>query len=97
MIISITSISFGQEYDNIQVEQDEQGNKLLILTQDQFISLANYIEELETDVKTLEAKLAQAEIEIEKAYNDDKKGALDLSNLAVGGAVLASILVALSK
>lgn len=87
----------AQDFDNITVTEDAEGNKKLVLTSDQFVSLANYIESLETEVKTLEAKLAQAELEIEKAYNETKSGSVDLSNLAVGGAVLASILIALSK
>ena len=98
IVLTITLISpaiLAQKLENIKTQQKD-GEQVLILTESQYIALANYIEELETENKKLQAKLDQAIAEVEKAYDDN---AIDFSGLggAITGAGLAALLISLSK
>jgi len=78
--------------DNI--EKTEEG---YLFTDEQIVKLANYIEQLRTENQKLQAKLDQAERELEKAYKDDN--IFDLTSLsdAVTGAGIASLIILISQ
>ena len=85
------------DYENIEVDTDEEGNPVLKLTKEQFIKLADYIEELKTENKRINAKLDQAEIELKKAYEKEK--GFDLTRLSdtITGAGIASLIILLAQ
>lgn len=80
------------EYKNIEV--DKNGN--LILTPDQYIQLANYIEELKADRDKYKAKYEQAMIELEKAYEEDNNS-IDITKLTLTGAGIAALILLLAQ
>jgi len=80
------------EYENIEV--DNNGN--LILTPDQYIQLANYIEELKADRDKYKAKYEQAMIELEKAYEEDNNS-IDITKLTLTGAGIAALILLLAQ
>lgn len=53
------------------------------------------MEEQEAKIRKLEAKLAQAKLEIEKAYKEESSQGLDLSNTALAGGALALMIMML--
>lgn len=96
LIVMISPAVLSQELQNIEAKQ-KGDETVLILTEAQYIALANYIEEIETENKRLQAELDQAIEEVEKAYNN--KNSLDFSGLggAITGAGIAAILISLTK
>lgn len=92
LLIFIMTFSpvMAKEYENIEV--DKKGN--LILTPDQYIQLANYIEELEAENKKLEVKLEQAMIELEDAYNDDS---IDITGKTLTAAGIVALILVLAN
>jgi len=86
------TIAQSDVLDNI--EKTDEG---YLFTDKQIIKLANYIEQLRTENQKLQAKLDQAEKELEKAYKDDN--IFDLTSLsdAVTGAGIASLIILISQ
>lgn len=77
------------------IEKTEEG---YILTEDQIIKLANYIAELEAEKVKLEAKLEQANIELEKAYsNNGKNDIIKRVGDGLTGAGLAALIVLIAQ
>ncbi|MGM0411277.1 MAG: hypothetical protein ACQEQF_11025 [Bacillota bacterium] len=91
--MSPITIAQNNEYENIEVEE-KNGVKILKLTEDQYISVANYISELEATVKRKEKQLEKAKEEIEKAYAE-KDNSIDLTQFGdeLKGAALATIII----
>lgn len=81
------------KYENIEVTED----KKLILSPAQFVQLANYIEQLKAENKSLKSKLDQANEELEKAYSE-KDNSIDLTQFSnvLTGAGIATILIILA-
>src|SRR6056297_4074469 len=77
------------EYKNIEV--DKEGN--LVLTKDQYVKLANYIEELKAENLKLNLKLEQANKELEKAYADENPFNLTRLSDKITGAGLAALII----
>lgn len=77
------------------IEVDQQGN--LVLTPEQYIKLANYIEELKAENQKLELRLEQALIEVEKAY--EQQNSFNLTSLSdkITGAGIAALLILLAE
>lgn len=96
MIFSTSITAQIPEYDNITVEENEDGELMLILNPDQYTSLWDHVEDLEYKLKVTEAKLTQAEKELEKAYNTKEK-AMDLTGIALSATALLAIIGALSQ
>lgn len=59
-----------QGYESFEVIEVD-GTRYLIITEDKYVELANYIEEVETDRDKERAKRKQAEKEVDKAYKED--------------------------
>ena len=88
----IFSPVLANNYENIDV--DEKGN--LILTPEQYVTLADYIEELHTRIKQLESQLEQANKELELAY--EKKGNdIDITGKVLSGAAIAALILILAN
>lgn len=66
------------------------------LTKNQFIKLANYIAELKASKEKAEAKLEQAMIELEKAYNEDNDIIKRVGD-GLTGAGLAALIVLIAQ
>jgi len=77
------------DYENIKV--DKEG--ILVLTKDQYVKLANYIEELKAENLKLNIKLEQANKELERAYTE--KNTFNLTRLSdkITGAGLAALII----
>jgi predicted ATPase len=81
------------EYKNIEI--DGKGN--LVLTPEQYIKLADYIEELKAENLKLKSQLEQALKEIDIAY--EQKNTFDLTGLSsiITGAGLAALIILISQ
>jgi len=77
------------DYENIEV--DKEGN--LVLTKDQYVKLANYIEELKAENLKLNMKLEQANKELEKAYADENPFNFTRLSDKITGAGLAALII----
>ena len=86
-----------KQYDNITVQENEDGEILLILNPDQYVQIMDTIDDLKYELAVTKAKLAQAEEEIKKAYNEDNKKSVDISNVALSAAAIIAIIASLSK
>ncbi len=93
VITTAQSDSIIDEYENIEVTED----KKLILSPAQFVQLANYIEQLKAENKSLEEKLDQANEELKKAYADNDNS-IDLTQFSgvLTGAGIATLLIILA-
>ena len=92
IFLMIFSPVLANNYENIDV--DEKGN--LILTPEQYVALADYIEELHTRIKQLESQLEQANKELELAY--EKKGNdIDITGKVLSGAAIAALILILAN
>lgn len=80
-------------YQNIEVNQE--GN--LVLTPEQYIKLANYIEELKAESQKLRLQLEQALKEVERAY--EQQNSFNLTSLSdkITGAGIAALLILLTN
>ena len=97
MLLIMSMIFSPMTIANDTLENIEKTDKGYLFTEEQIIELANYIEKLRTENQKLEAKLDQAEKELEKAYKDDN--IFDLRSLsdAVTGAGIASLIILISQ
>jgi len=92
MVIKITNYQFL----NIKIiEVDKEGH--LVLTKDQYVKLANYIEELKAENLKLNLRLEQANKELEKAYSE--KSSFNLTRLSdkITGAGLAAQIILIAQ
>ena len=81
------------EYENIEVDQE--GN--LALTKEQYVKLANYIEELKAENLKLSLKLEQANKELEKAYAEESPFNLTRLSDKITGAGLAALIILIAQ
>lgn len=72
------------------IEKTEEG---YLLTQDQIISLANYIAELRADNERLNAKLDEAMKQLEEAYEQKPVSFIQRLGDGITGAGIASLLI----
>jgi hypothetical protein len=77
----------AQELENIK--KTEKG---YLLTDEQMISLAEYIEDLRVENEKLNAKLDQAKKELERAYNPDY---MQRFSDGLKGAALATVIISI--
>lgn len=96
-LIGFSPVIIASNYKNIDTETNEDGEFILKLTSEQYLKLADYISELESKNKKLEAKLEQALKELNKAYEKNK--GFNLARLSDGltGAGIATLLVLLAQ
>lgn len=70
---------------------------MLILSPNQYISVMDYVEELEYEIEVLEAKLDKAEEKLEEAYLSKNEKAIDLSDVTLSAVAILSIIAALTR
>lgn len=86
----------NNNYENFEVDEED-GVKIIKLTKPQYISLANYISELEAKIKKKDEQLEKANEELEKAYAE-KDNSIDLTQFGdqLKGAAIATIIILLA-
>lgn len=97
MTFSMSVIAQTNDFENITVEQNEDGETVLILNPDQYVAIWDHIESLEYELEKKEAELEQAKEEIEKAYNQPQKNSVDISSVALSATAIIAIIASLSK
>lgn len=94
-LMIFSPIVTASDYENIDTETNEDGEFILKLTPEQYIKLADYISELETENKKLKLQLEQANIELETAYSQQNSFNLTRLSDGITGAGIAAALIVL--
>ena len=81
------------DYENIEVDKEEN----LVLTKEQYVKLANYIEELKVENLKLSLKLEQANKELEKAYEEESPFNFTRLSDKITGAGLAALIILIAQ